>query len=66
MDIGGYQLWKLFIRRVKNEKFSKSKRAPKQIADAMGHDLNTHHNSYARFTVKDLEQAFDSFDLAEV
>ena len=38
-------------------------RAPKQIADAMGHDLQTHLESYARFMTKDLKKAFD---LAEV
>jgi len=32
---------------------------PKQIADAMGHDLETHMNSYARFMSKDLESAFN-------
>ena len=35
-------------------------RAPKQIADAMGHDLETHLKSYSRFNTKDLEKAFDS------
>ncbi len=33
---------------------------PKQIADSMGHDLETHMNSYARFMSKDLESAFDA------
>ncbi len=31
----------------------------KQIADAMGHDLETHLKSYSRFNTKDLESAFD-------
>ena len=31
-------------------------RAPKQIADAMGHDLQTHLESYARFMTKDLKR----------
>ena len=35
-------------------------RSPKQIADAMGHDLETHLKSYSRFNTKDLENAFDS------
>ena len=34
-------------------------RSPKQIADAMGHDLETHLKSYSRFNTKDLEIAFD-------
>ena len=32
----------------------------KQIADTMGHDLETHLKSYSRFNTKDLENAFDS------
>ena len=32
---------------------------PKQIADAMGHDLETHLKSYSRFNIKDLENTFD-------
>ena len=35
-------------------------RLPKQIADEMGHDLETHLKSYSRFNTKDLENAFDS------
>ena len=35
-------------------------RSPKQIADAMGHDLETHLKSYSRFNTKELENAFDS------
>ena len=35
--------------------------SPKQIADAMGHDLETHLKSYARFSSKELENVFDSF-----
>ena len=34
-------------------------KAPKQISDAMGHDLETHLKSYSRFNTKDLENAFD-------
>ena len=34
-------------------------RSTKQIADAMGHDLETHLKSYSRFNTKDLENAFD-------
>ena len=34
-------------------------RAPKQIADAIGHDLQTKLVSYARFITKDLKKAFD-------
>ena len=34
-------------------------RAPKQIADAMGHDLDTHLKAYARFQTRDLASAFD-------
>ena len=36
-----------------------SYRAPKQIADAMGHTLDTHLLSYSRFQTKDLASAFD-------
>ena len=34
-------------------------RAPKQIADAMGHTLDVHLKSYARFMTKELAQNFD-------
>ena len=34
-------------------------RTPKQIADAMGHDLETHLHSYSRFATRDLKAAFD-------
>ena len=34
-------------------------RSPKQCADAMGHDLQTHLSSYARFQTRDLAAAFD-------
>ena len=34
-------------------------RSPKQCADAMGHDLQTHLKSYARFPTRDLAAAFD-------
>ena len=34
-------------------------RAPKQVADAMGHSLDTHLLSYARFMTRDLGDAFD-------
>ena len=37
-------------------------RSPKQIADAMGHDLETHLKSYSRFNTKELENAFDSLN----
>ena len=40
-------------------------RAPKQIADAMGHTLDVHLQSYARFMTKELAQNFDQ-ELAEV
>jgi len=33
---------------------------PKQLADSMGHDLETHMISYARFMSKDLESAFEA------
>ena len=34
-------------------------RSPKMCADAMGHDLETHLASYARFATRDLASAFD-------
>ena len=40
-----------------------SYRAPKQIADAMGHTLDTHLLSYSRFQTKDLASAFDETTL---
>ena len=40
-----------------------SYRAPKQIADAMGHTLDTHLLSYSRFQTKDLASAFDETSL---
>ena len=36
-----------------------SYRSPKQIADAMGHDLDTHLRSYSRFTTRDQKASFD-------
>ncbi len=38
-------------------------RAPKQVADAMGHTLDTHMLSYSRFMTKDLADSFDESDL---
>ena len=40
-----------------------SYRAPKQIADAMGHKLDTHLLIYSRFQTKDLATAFDETSL---
>ena len=40
-------------------------RAPKQIADAMGHTLDVHLKSYARFMTKELAENFDK-ELVEV
>ena len=40
-----------------------SYRAPKQVADAMGHTLDTHLLSYSRFQTKDLANAFDETSL---
>ena len=40
-----------------------SYRAPKQIADAMGHTLETHLLSYSRFQTKDMASAFDETSL---
>ena len=40
-----------------------SYRAPKQVADAMGHTLYTHLLSYSRFQTKDLASAFDETTL---
>ena len=34
-------------------------RAPKQISDAMGHSLDVHLASYARFMTKELAKNFD-------
>ena len=34
-------------------------RAPKQIADAMGHSLDVHLGSYSRFMTKELAKNFD-------
>ena len=34
-------------------------RSPKKIAEAMGHEYETHLLSYARFNTKDLEKSFD-------
>ena len=38
-------------------------RAPKQVADGMGHTLDTHLLSYSRFQTKDLATAFDETSL---
>ena len=40
-----------------------SYRAPKQVADAMGHTLDTPLLSYSRFQTKDLASAFDETTL---
>ncbi len=40
-----------------------SYRAPKQIADAMGHKLDTHLLSYSRFQTKDLVSAYNETSL---
>tara|TARA_E500000331_G_scaffold21531_1_gene18862 strand:+ start:215 stop:1456 length:1242 start_codon:yes stop_codon:yes gene_type:complete len=40
-----------------------SYRAPKAVADSMGHDLATHLLSYARFQTKDLANQFDETSL---
>ena len=42
-----------------------SYRAPKQIADAMGHTLDTHLLSYARFKTRDLAESFDQYPVAK-
>ena len=39
---------------------------PKQIADAMGHSLEVHIGSYARFMTRDLADAFDAVNAAPV
>ena len=41
-------------------------RSPKQCADAMGHDLETHLNSYARFKTNDLATAFDEVTIVPI
>ena len=38
-------------------------RAPKQIAEAMGHTLDTHLLSYSRFRTKKITSAFDETSL---
>ena len=40
-----------------------SYRAPKQVADPMGHTLETHLLSYSRFQTNDLASAFDETSL---
>ena len=47
----------------KRHKTDGSYRASKQIADAMGHTLDTHLLSYPRFQRKDLASAFDETSL---
>ena len=39
---------------------------PKQIADAMGHSLEVHMGSYARFMTRDLADAFDAVNAGPV
>ena len=34
-------------------------RSPKQVADALGHSLDTHLLSYARFITRELGKSFD-------
>ena len=43
----------------KRSKDDGSKRSPKEIADAMGHTLDTHLLSYSRFNTEGLEKSFD-------
>ena len=40
-----------------------SYRAPKQVADAMGHTLDTHLLRYFRFQIQDFASAFDETSL---
>ncbi len=40
-------------------------RSPKQCADAMGHDLETHLKAYARFKTRDLASMFDETENTE-
>ena len=35
--------------------------SPKKIAEAMGHEYETHLLSYARFNTKDLAKSFDQY-----
>ena len=43
-----------YVGHNRNEKVDGTYRAPKQIADAMGHTLDVHLKSYARFMTKEL------------
>ena len=38
----------------------RDKASPKQMADALGHNLDTHLKSYSRFNTKELENSFYS------
>ena len=38
-------------------------RLPKKIAEAMGHEYETHLLSYARFDSKDLAKSFDQIPI---
>ena len=40
-------------------------RSPKKIAEAMGHEYETHLLSYARFDSKDLAKSFDQVPLSQ-
>ena len=39
---------------------------PKQVADVMGHTLDTHLSNYARFMTRDLDEAFAAANQVDV
>ena len=55
-----YSFWHRYAY-VAHNRFNKNgtNRSPKQIVNAMGHDLETHLKSCSRFNTKDLKNAFD-------
>ena len=49
----------LLITVITDHKKMEPYRSPKKIAEAMGHEYETHLLSYARFDSKDLAKSFD-------
>ena len=49
----------MLIMVITDQKEDGTYRAPKKIAEAIGHEYETHLLSYARFNTKDLAKSFD-------
>ncbi len=55
----------LYLLRSPPPQLDGSYKGPKQIADEMGHNLDTHLLSYARFKTRNLAESFDEYPVAK-